>query len=371
MADSRLRSALVQAALVRLEQLRELLQRQHLEALWLTTLSHIRYLTGFSGSSASMLITAEAVHFFTDDRYDEQVRHELFPVSGLAIHITREPVAVVAQQGLLRGIATVGFEVSLGYGTVLELRRRWRPSRLIPFRGKLDELFIVKTPAEVELLRRAALIASRTFEAVLESVRPGMTEHEVAAEISYRARQFGSEGDAFPIIVASGERSALPHGRASARRLRKNDIVTVDFGCIVGGYVSDITRTFVLGRANAEQRRVYQVVWEAQEQALEALQAGIRAREADATARRVIEAAGFGAYFRHSLGHGIGRSVHEPPALSPRAPVRARIPEGAVVTVEPGIYLPGKFGIRVEDDVHVTATGAVLLTTATREFLSV
>ncbi len=371
--DSRqLRQALVQTATERLQQLREQLQRQRLDAVYVTYLPHIRYLTGFSGTAAQLLVTLEAVHFLTDDRYEEQARQELFPLPGLVLHISREPMATLAQQGALVGIERVGFQPSyLSYALVLQARRRWRPCRFVPLRDVLEELFIAKAPVEVELISRAARIASRVYEAILERVRVGMTEQELAAEISYLARYMGSEGDAFDIIVASGERSALPHGRASLRRLRANEFVTVDFGCIVGGYVSDMTRTFVLGRATAEHRRVYQVVREAQQRALESLHAGIPAREADAVARRVIEAAGFGAYFRHSLGHGIGRSVHEPPALSPRAPRRQRLPAGAVVTIEPGIYLPGCFGVRIEDDVHVAADGVSLLTTASPELVSV
>ncbi len=371
MLSQRVRTGLIQAALTRLEQLRQLLARLRLDGALLTYLPHIRYLTGFSGSSAHLLVTPEALHFLTDDRYETQAQQELFPLPGLHVHITREPLLTLVREGVLGGMRRVGFQAAvMSYAAVLEARRRWRPCQLVPLRHGIEELFVPKAAAEIELIRQAARIASQTYEAVLEHVRPGMTEHELAAEISYRARQLGSEGDAFEIIVAAGERGALPHGRASNRRLRTGEMVTVDFGCVVGGYVSDMTRTFVLGRATAEQRRVYHVVREAQERAIQALHAGMPARAADAVARQVIEAAGFGEYFRHSLGHGIGRGVHEPPALSPRAPRRARIPADAVVTVEPGIYLPGRFGVRIEDDVHVSATGAVVLTTASRELLS-
>ncbi|MDW7996142.1 MAG: aminopeptidase P family protein [Bacteroidota bacterium] len=372
MENESLWTGLALVAQERLQRLRRQMYRRRLTAVLLSRLPHIRYLTNFSGSAARLLITPDSVHFFTDDRYEEQVRHELFPLPGLTLHITREPVSYAVQQGLLTGIQRVGFQAeSLSYATVLEIRRWWKSCRLVPIRDRFGELFISKAPVEVELIRRAAHIASQAYEAVLGRVRVGMSERELAAELSYLARQLGSEGDAFEIIVASGERGALPHGRASDRRLRKNELVTVDFGCVVGGYVSDMTRTFVLGRADTEHRRVYQVVWQAQEQAIQALRGGMRAREADAVARRIIEEAGFGAYFRHSLGHGIGRSVHEPPALSPRAPQQVRLPAGAVVTVEPGIYLPKHFGVRIEDDVHVGATDISLLTTAPRELLSV
>lgn len=372
MSPERVRAELTQVAQERLQRLRGLLQRWRLEGVLISFLPHVRYLTGFSGSSASLLVTADALHFFTDDRYEEQARGELFPLPGLVLHITREPFGEALRAGALEGVQRVGVQAGvLSYAAVLQLRRQWRPRRIVPLPAGLEELFVAKAPVEVELIARAAAIASRTYETVLERVREGMTERELAAEISYVSRQLGSEGDAFEIIVASGERGALPHGRASHRRLRRHELVTVDFGCVVGGYVSDMTRTFVLGRASAEQRRVYQAVYQAQEEAIAALRAGVRAQEVDALARRILQQAGLGEYFRHSLGHGIGRSVHEPPALSPRAARRVRVPAGAVVTVEPGVYLPGRFGIRLEDDVHVGAEGTTVLTTAVREFISV
>jgi Xaa-Pro aminopeptidase len=371
MEHTSLRQQLAQGAQERLERLRSELSRRRFDGMWVTTMPHIRYLTGFSGSAAQMLVVPEAVYFLTDDRYQEQAQQELFQLPGLTVHVTREPLLWVSTQGLLQGIRRLAFQPSVAYASVWEARRRWRPCQLVPLPGVVEELFVSKSPAEVELLRRAAQIASQVYEAVLPEVREGMSERELAAEISYRARCLGSEGDAFEIIVASGERGALPHGRASDRRLRRNELVTVDFGCVVGGYVSDMTRTFVLGRASAEQRRVYQVVLEAQQRAIEALHVGMRAQDADAVARRYIVEEGYGEFFRHSLGHGIGRSVHEPPALSPRAPRRLRLPAGAVVTVEPGIYLPGRFGVRIEDDVHLTPEGARVLTTAPRELLSV
>ncbi len=371
MVGGRIHAALTQTAIERLGRLRQLMEDRRLDALFISSVPHIRYLTGFSGSAAQLLITGEALHLLTDERYEEQARGELFAVPGLVLHITREPFAYVRQNGLLAGGERVGFQATaLTYAAVVQARRLWRPCRLIPLRQGVEELFVTKAAVEVELLSRAAQIASRVYEAVLERVREGMSERELAAEIAHLARYMGSEGDAFDIIVASGERGALPHGRASARRLRKNELVTVDFGCVVCGYVSDMTRTFVLGRATAEQRRVYDTVRAAQQRAIEALHVGMRAQEADAVARRLITEAGFGPYFRHSLGHGIGRSVHEPPALSPRAPRRQRLQAGTVVTIEPGIYVPGRFGVRIEDDVHLTAEGAQLLTTAPVELLS-
>jgi len=369
MPSSAVREQLQQAAQERITRLRERLERHRLGGALLSALPHIRYLTGFSGSSALLLVLREQVHFVTDDRYAEQVRQELFTLEGLQVHISREPMKALA--AALDGVSVLAFQPEyLSYGMLLEARRRFRPVRLRPLRQMVEPLIMQKYPAEIELMRRAAWIASKTFEALLERIREGMSERELAAELSYLARQLGSEGGAFEPIVASGERGALPHGRASAKRVRAGELITMDFGCLVRGYSSDLTRTVVLGRASSEQRRVYQVVLQAQERAIGAVRPGVAARAVDAAAREWITAAGFGEYFRHSVGHGLGLSVHEPPALSPRAPARLRLQERTVVTIEPGIYLPGRFGIRIEDDLCVTTNGAELLTTATRELLS-
>jgi Xaa-Pro aminopeptidase len=221
----------------------------------------------------------------------------------------------------------------------------------------------------VAAIRQAARLAGEAFQAALPAVRGGVIERDVAARLEFELRRRGSEWHPFPTIVASGPRSALPHARTADRPLRAGDFVVVDFGAQVDGYCADLTRTVVMGRADERQRVVYELVREAQARALTGLRAGMSGRDGDALARGVIEARGFGEAFGHSLGHGVGLEVHEAPRLS-RSNTDA-LPEGAVVTVEPGVYLPGWGGVRLEDDIHLTGAGGELLSDGRTELLEV
>jgi Xaa-Pro aminopeptidase len=224
-----------------------------------------------------------------------------------------------------------------------------------------------KSPEEVALIRAAAGVAERALERTLAQVKPGLTEFAVAGALEHALREEGSEGFPFETIVASGPRSALPHARAGDRALERGDFLLIDFGAVVGGYCSDITRTVVLGRADARQREVHDVVREANAAACLGVRAGMRGRDADAVARDYIDGRGFSEAFGHSLGHGVGLEVHEAPRLARGA--ETALPEGAVVTIEPGVYLPGWGGVRIEDDVHLAAGGAELLTHFTRDLI--
>lgn len=349
----------------RLQQLRRLLREQTLDAALLVHLPLVRYLTRFSGSNGTVLLTRRSVHFITDHRYAEQVKPELAQLPGLQLHLTRQTLQLVAQLCAKHRVQRLGIQA---FATTLDqattLRRSLRGVRLVHL-PNLDHVRMVKFPVELEQMRRAATIASEVYEEVLGLVRPGMRECEVAAELSYRARLKGSEADAFEIIVVAGEHGAFVHGRATERRLRKGDVVTVDFGCRVGGFHSDMTRTFVIGKPSRQVQRAWQAVSDAHQRALDVLHAGVRAADVDRAARDVIKSAGFGDYFTHSLGHGIGIEVHEPPLLS-ATNTDGIVPAGCVVTVEPGIYISGAFGMRLEDDVYVGEQSIELLTTADR-----
>ncbi len=352
----------------RLRQLRHALHAAKLDAALLVHLPSIRYLTRFSGSNATVLVLERSVHFFTDDRYAEQVKAELAQLPNLAVHITREVLPEVATICRSRGVTRLGIEErAMSVANYRVLRKYARGVALRPL-PPVEHLWMRKFPEEVEAIRAAARIASTVYEEVLALVRPGMRERDLAAELSYRARQKGSEADAFEIIVVAGEHGAFVHGRASDRKLRKGDVVTVDFGCRVGGFHSDMTRTFAIGKPPKEALRAWEVVTSAHAAALEHLRAGARAAAVDYAARQVIERAGYGEYFRHSLGHGLGIEVHEAPALSPRNP-NGVIPDECVVTIEPGIYLPGRFGMRLEDDIFVGRDRIEILTTAPRQML--
>lgn len=352
----------------RLRQLRKILREEALDAALLVHLPSIRYLTRFSGSNATALVLSRSVHFFTDDRYAEQIKTELAPLPHCSVHITRDSLTEVAAICRRHGIERLGIEErAMSLATYRQLRRYARGIAIRPL-PSLDRLWMRKFPEEVAAIRRAAQIASGVYGEVLAEIRPGMRESDVAAELSYRARRRGSEADAFEIIVVAGEHGAFVHGRASDRKLRKGDVVTVDFGCRVSGFHSDMTRTFAIGRPPKETLRAWDVVTSAHAAALEHLCAGASAAAVDRAARQIIERAGYGDFFRHSLGHGLGIEVHEAPALSPRN-LDGIVPAECVVTIEPGIYLPGRFGMRLEDDVYVGRDRNELLTTAPRELI--
>jgi len=352
----------------RLRELRQLMRARSVDAALLVHLPSIRYLTRFSGSNAAVLVMPRSLHFFTDDRYAEQIKTELAKLPNLSIHITRDTFAEVASLCKRARVERLGIEEhALSLATYRLLRTHARGIALRPLPPH-EHLWMRKFPDEVEAIRRAAHIASRVYEDVLADVRPGMREQEIAAELSYRSRRLGSEADAFEIIVVAGEHGAFVHGRASDRKLRKGDVVTVDFGCRINGFHSDMTRTFVLGKASKEVRHAWEAVSTAHAAAIEQLHAGEFAARIDRAARQVIERAGYGEYFRHSTGHGLGIQVHEPPALSWRN-TKGIIPAECVVTIEPGVYLPGRFGMRLEDDVFVGRDHVEILTTARRELV--
>jgi Xaa-Pro aminopeptidase len=233
----------------------------------------------------------------------------------------------------------------------------------------VEEAMLAKDEHEIGMIRRAVRISDRVFEKVLDAIRPGVNELEISAEISYLHKSLGAERDAFETIVASGERSAFPHARASQKKIRSGELVTLDFGCVVDGYNSDITRTVIVGKANMRAKRMYEAVCEAQQEAINSAKAGMWARDLDAVARKSIGRRGYGKFFNHSLGHGLGLHVHERPKVSQLSTERLRA--GSVITIEPGVYIPDFGGVRIEDDVLLTANGCVVLNEATKEFIVV
>jgi Xaa-Pro aminopeptidase len=351
----------------RLTNLRELMRMHGLDALIVSSLPNIRYLSGFTGSHALCVVTLRRAFFITDSRYTLQSRAEV----GTRFRrlITRTGLLeTIAHARLLPRRGRTGFEAH--QVTVAQHRalKRLFPGYLFqPLAEIIENLSQVKDADEVANIKAAARISDRAFLDVLPFIRPGAREREIAARISFLQKVGGAEGDAFDPIVASGERSALPHARASDRRIRRGDMVVLDFGCTVNGYRSDVTRTVAVGKASRQLREVYRTVLEAQEGALAAARDGITARALDAVARGIIETAGYGRHFIHSLGHGLGLHIHERPRIS--ALSRETLKAGMVITVEPGIYLPGWGGVRIEDDVVLTTGGCKRLTFASKELL--
>lgn len=356
----------------RLGRLRLSLAASGLDALLVSALPNIRYLSGFSGSSALLVVTPADALLITDFRYSQQVRLEVSPAVRCVIESASLWKGLWRELTSLPGVRVLGFESAhsthqdaarfvdaAGEGS----RWQWRPALNL-----VEVLRESKDDAEVERIRAAVGIAERALERTLPHIRAGMTELEVAGRLEFELRVAGSEGFPFETIVAAGARSALPHARASANTIAAGGLLLVDFGAVASGYCSDLTRTFVVGRAaDTRQREIHDAVREANGSASALVRQGMRGRDADALARDYIDRLGFGEAFGHSLGHGIGLEVHEAPRLAKTS--ETPLPPAAVVTIEPGIYLEGWGGVRIEDDVLLTSEGPVVLSSFDRSLL--
>ncbi|HEY8105954.1 MAG TPA: Xaa-Pro peptidase family protein [Gemmatimonadales bacterium] len=335
--------------------LRALLADEGLDGLLVIHLPNIRYLTGFTGSAALLLVRADGALLVTDFRYATQGPQEVGDAARVEIDQTSVWHRLLKHLGELP-LSTLGIEAH-----ALTVRDAERMSgairgKIVPTTDLVERLRAVKDPGEVAAIRRAAAVAQDALAEVLPAVRPGRSERAVAAELEGALRRRGSEWHPFPTIVASGPRSALPHARTSGRTIEAGDWLLLDFGAQIEGYCADLTRTVVVGRqADERQRAIYELVRAAQRRALDHLRPGMTGREGDALAREVIAERGFGHAFGHSVGHGLGLEVHEAPRVAPTA--EAPLPLHAVVTVEPGIYLPGWGGVRLEDDVYLGPGG--------------
>jgi len=339
-----------------------LLEPLELEALYVTRPENVRYLSGFPHpEDAQVLLSLEGAFLLTDPRYPEAGRESKIPVKVLK----REEKEALFKE--LKG--RVGFEAEHLPYAALERLRELSPAEWVPTKGVVERLRLKKTPEEVQRIRKAQALAEEALAHALTLLRPGVEEREVALEIEFFLRRRGAEGVAFPPIVASGARGALPHAGASEKRLEPGELITLDLGAKVAGYHSDMTRTFALGKPSPEMRRVYEAVREALEVALQGLKPGRTGKEVDALARETLKRHGLDRHFVHSLGHGVGLAVHEGPSLSPYT--EEVLEPGMVVTVEPGVYLPGVGGVRIEELVLLTEEGIELLSRFPRGYLEV
>jgi Xaa-Pro aminopeptidase len=336
------------------------------DALLVIRMTNIRYLTGFSGTTA-FLVMGDEPAIVVDFRYAAQVEREVRGVPIERVMSSRELWPATIRLLDERGFKRIGVEArTLSTASYLDLREQLN-AEIVPTRDLVEVLRYRKEPAEIDAIRRAIAITDEAYADLLTILEPGMTEHRVAGEIERLQRSKGGERSASEIIVASGPRSALPHGIATDRVVGTNEPVMFDLGTVVDGYLADLTRTIHIGPASDEFRRIYEIVGEAQARAEEAIRPGMTAREADAVARDHITAQGYGDKFGHSLGHSIGLDNHETPALSPHD--ETVLERGMVVTVEPGIYLPGVAGVRTEDVVVITDAGCEVLTNAPKELI--
>jgi Xaa-Pro aminopeptidase len=355
-----------------LERLRAACRKFKASAVLVSHLPNVFYLCGFTGENALLLVERHRATLFTDPRFAVQARQER-AAPGMSIEIVSGPLPPAVGAYLLRKSRSRSMlleEEHLSLAQFRGIRRAtkgacsWRATR-----GLVEALREVKDEEEVSLMRRAAKVGVSVMRHVISCLRPGISELDVAAEAEYQMKKLGASGPSFETIVASGPRAALPHGRPTPKRLKKKELVVLDLGVILRGYCSDLTRTVHLGRASAEVRSLYRAVLMAQSAAREAVHAGVEARGVDEAARQVLRREGLERYFVHSTGHGLGIEVHERPSLGRNQ--TARLKAGSVVTIEPGIYLPGRGGIRIEDDVLVKERGSETLTELPRELLEI
>ncbi len=351
----------------RLQEVQKLIRKQALGALLVTSPADWYYLTGFTGESGVLIVDRNGAALVTDGRFTTQAAEEL---RGVSIVEQKDGLYRTCGERLKKANRKkVGFEPSqLTVGQFQSLKKAAGASiRLENAGGVTQALRARKDAGELAQMRKAAVLASDVVESAIKLLRPGVREIEIAAEIDYRMRKGGASGAAFESIVAFGERAALPHARPTAKRLKKNELVVLDLGAILGKYCSDITRTVYVGRAPARIRLWYQAVREAQAAAIAAMGPGRTCGEVDAAARGVLAAHGLDRYFVHSTGHGLGLEVHEDPRLAKGQ--KTQLASGNVVTVEPGVYLAGIGGIRIEDDVAVHERRSEILTRASRDFI--
>ena len=356
----------------RVAQARAELAKSGAQALVVTHLPNVFYLCGFTGSNGALLVLPDSVHLFTDSRYTLQSRQE---AEVTRVHIDRAPVAEQAgkllrtQRGSKRlnvalESAHISLQDSLSLKAAAGPKFEWKPSV-----GLIEAIREVKSPAELQVMRDAAKLGSEVMAEAISLVKPGISELDLAAEIDYRMRRKGASGPSFETLVASGPRTAIVHGIPTEKRLQKKELVLLDLGVILRHYCSDLTRTVFLGCAPAEVKRWYNAVAQAHQAALEAVQAGVPAGRVDQAARRVLERSRLGQYFLHSTGHGLGIEIHETPRVGKRQ--KQLIRAGSVITIEPGVYIEGSGGIRIEDDVAVHANGVEVLTSVPRELLEI
>jgi Xaa-Pro aminopeptidase len=348
----------------RIDRLRAGLPELEADAFLATSLPNVRYLTGFTGSNAQVLLSIERGAFFTDGRYERQASHEV-PDLERIVYPMELAVAFAEVCGQLE-LSRVAFEaddVTVSVHDALD----HEGLELVPTRGVVERLRWVKEPAERRLLGEAQAIADRTFEEITGRLREGITEKELALDIETTMRRLGADAVAFDSIVAFGESAAEPHHGPGDRALRRGDMVTMDFGALMGGYHSDMTRTVAYGDPPAQLRDVYAIVRAAQQAGIDAVRAGASGGDVDEASRSVVREAGFDHAFKHGLGHGVGLQIHEGPNF--RRGGTDVLPAGAVMTVEPGVYLDGVGGVRIEDMVEVLEDGAALIPTAPRELM--
>ncbi|MFC4760625.1 M24 family metallopeptidase [Fructobacillus durionis] len=345
----------------RIAKLQKLIKQLDLQGMIITNGSNMRYLTGFTGGTGDgvVVVSLADAALITDARYENEYVNSL--PQGVSLHVTRDYYGEAVKQLIEFGVEKLGFEAELPFSTY-QLMDDLLPANIsfdaVP--GAVEALREVKDDVEADALRKAAEASTKAFNQLITEVKVGMTEREVANRLDALQKEFGADKPSFDTIVASGARSAMAHGTATDKKLEKGDLVTIDFGYYVDGYTSDVTRTFAMGEIDPELTKIYGIVKQANEDAIDVIKPGLSTAEVDRVARDYIAGEGYGDYYNHATGHGAGLDIHEGPVLSARS--SDEIQAGNLLTVEPGIYLAGKGGVRIEDDILVTEDGHENLT---------
>ena len=352
---------------LRLKRLRQKMQSENLDAMFVKYSSNLRYISGYSGSNGMSYITADDAWFFTDFRYKTQSAAEVHNMN-IIVPVGKDLITAMKETGCVKSSASIGFEGNmLSYGEVEKIKATFPDCKLVNKAMLMEELASVKEPEELDHLREATRLTCAAFDELIKEIKPGISERMLSAKLSYIMKSLGSEQDSFETIIASGVNGSRPHHRPAEKLLEKGDLVTIDFGAMYKGYHGDVTRTVCLGKADAKQREIYDIVLEAQLKSLEGIRPGMTGKEVDAISRDIISSKGYGENYGHGLGHGLGLEIHAEPRLSPAYDKKLLVNQ--VVTVEPGIYIPGWSGVRIEDDVIITENGIENYTTATKELL--
>ena len=349
----------------KIEKIMAALDEHGLDGILITSPYNRRYASNFTGTAGAVLISKKKSLFITDFRYTEQASKQC---TGYGIVQQKGSITdEVAQQIINLGIKKLGFEQDhVSFAAFKEYESLFQ-TELIPVSGIIEKLRLIKTSSEIKILKEAAKIADAAFEHIITFIRPGISELDVSNELEFFMRKAGATSSSFDTIVASGVRSALPHGVATDKLIEKGDLVTLDFGAYYNGYASDITRTIAVGEVSQELKDIYDVVLHAQKRGVDRIKSGMSGKEADALTRDYISEKGYGEYFGHSTGHGIGLEIHEGPTLSLKSDTI--LEPGMVVTVEPGIYIPNLGGVRIEDDTLITEDGNETLTHSNKELM--
>lgn len=325
-----------------------------------------RYFTSFPSSFGILLVTKNDSVFLTDSRYIEAAQNKIKFCRVIESKKLSEQIPQICEE---MNIKSLRAESCITVDELNSMRKLFKPVKIstVGTSKIISSCREIKTEYEVEQIKKAQHIAELGFEHIIPMIKPGVTEREISLELDYFMLRNGAEALSFETIVVSGKKSSMPHGVPDHKKIETGDFVTMDYGAVVNGYHSDMTRTVAVGKVSEKQKKVYETVLNAQLAALDIIKSGVLLKDGDSAARNVIENAGFGEYFRHSTGHGVGVEIHEAPNLSPKAEGRLKV--GNIVTVEPGIYLPDEFGVRIEDMVYVTKNGCINLTNTPKELI--